>query len=244
MSALANLNLNPLRTLSSLFYPPLCVVCSSKVDEREYLCASCHGRAPRITAPFCAKCSEPFSGAITQTFSCANCEHRTLHFDAAVAVYRSRGLVRKLVHEFKYGHQRYLRHPLAVWLGETMTDSRLRGRRFDLIVPVPLHPARERERGFNQATLLAELLSSRIAVPLRSVLERIRYTTTQTVYDRSERMENLHDAFRLRKKMNVRELRVLLIDDVLTTGSTLSECARILKAGGATSVHAATAARA
>jgi competence protein ComFC len=88
------------------------------------------------------------------------------------------------------------------------------------------------------------LLSGGIAVPLRHVLERIRYTTTQTAYDRAERMENLHDAFRLRKKMNVRELRVLLIDDVLTTGSTLSECARVLKEAGAISVHAATAARA
>jgi competence protein ComFC len=107
-----------------------------------------------------------------------------------------------------------------------------------------LHPARERERGFNQATLLAELLARQVAVPLRAVLERIRYTTTQTAYDRTERMENLRDAFRLRKNMNVRQLRVLLIDDVLTTGSTLSECARILKEGGAISVHAATAARA
>jgi competence protein ComFC len=242
MQAVAKLN--PLRALRSLFYPPLCVVCSSNVDEREYLCESCRSRAPRITSPFCAKCSEPFSGAITQTFSCANCEHRTLHFDSAVAAYRSRGLVRKLVHEFKYGHQRHLRHPLAAWLGETMGDSRLRGRRFDLIVPVPLHPARERERGFNQATLLAELLARQVAVPLRAVLERVRYTTTQTAHDRAERMENLRDAFRLRKKMNVRELRVLLIDDVLTTGSTLSECARVLKESGAISVHAATAARA
>jgi competence protein ComFC len=242
MEAIAKLN--PLPALSSLFYPPLCVVCSSSVDRREYLCESCRSRAPRIAAPFCAKCSEPFSGAITQTFSCANCEHRTLHFDAAVAAYRSRGLVRKLVHEFKYGHQRHLRHPLAKWLGETMSDSRLCGRIFDLIVPVPLHPARERERGFNQATLLAELLSNRIGVPLRSALERIRYTTTQTAYDRAERMENLHDAFRLRKNMNVRELHVLLIDDVLTTGSTLSECARVLKEAGSISVHAATAARA
>jgi ComF family protein len=240
----ARANLNPLRALSSLFYPPLCVVCSSIVDGHEYLCESCRSRAPRITSPCCAKCSEPFYGAITQTFSCANCEHRILHFDAAVAAYRSRGLVRKLVHEFKYGRQRHLRHPLAGWLGETMSDLRLRGRSFDMIVPVPLHPARERERGFNQATLLAELLSSSIGVPLRSVLERVRYTTTQTAYDRSERMENLHDAFRLRKKMNVRELRVLLIDDVLTTGSTLSECARVLKEAGAISVHAATAARA
>jgi predicted amidophosphoribosyltransferase len=92
--------------------------------------------------------------------------------------------------------------------------------------------------------LLAELLSRQVSVPLRDLLERIRYTTTQTAYDRAERMENLRDAFRLRKKMHVRELRVLLIDDVLTTGSTLSECARVLKEAGALSVHAATAARA
>jgi competence protein ComFC len=235
---------NPLTALSSLFYPATCVVCSSPVERTEYLCENCRDRAPRIVSPFCAKCSEPFSGAITQTFRCANCAQRTLHFDSAVAAYRSRGLVRKLVHEFKYGHHRHLRHPLAEWLGENMTDPRLRGRRFDLIVPVPLHPARERERGFNQAALLAQLLARQIAVPLRAVLERIRYTKTQTAYDRAERMENLLDAFRLRKNVNVRELHVLLIDDVLTTGSTLSECARVLKEAGAISVHAATAARA
>jgi ComF family protein len=242
MQALARVN--PLPALSSLFYPAICVVCSRDIERPEYLCDSCHGKAPRISAPFCAKCSEPFSGAIGQTFRCANCEHRTLHFDSAVAAYRSRGLVRNLVHAFKYGHQRHLRHPLAQWLGENMGDARLRGRRFDLIVPVPLHPARERERGFNQAALLAELLARQTAVPLRPVLERIRYTTTQTAYDRAERMENLHNAFRLRKKANVRELHVLLIDDVLTTGSTLSECARVLREAGAISVYAATAARA
>ncbi|HEV2839887.1 MAG TPA: ComF family protein [Chthoniobacterales bacterium] len=236
--------INPLRALASLFYPALCVVCSDDVDRDEYLCEDCRRRAPRITAPFCAKCSEPFPGAITQAFSCANCEHRILHFDSAVAAYRSRGLVRKLVHEFKYAQQRHLRYPLAEWLGETMSDPRLRGLRFDLLVPVPLHPARERERGFNQAALLAELLSGKIGVPLRPVLERIRYTSTQTAHDRAERMQNLHDAFRLRKKADVRQLRVLLIDDILTTGSTLSECARVLKEAGAISVHAATAARA
>jgi len=236
--------INPLPALSSLFYPPVCVVCSGNAEPLEYLCANCQGRAPRITTPFCAKCSEPFLGAITQTFSCANCEHRLLHFDAAVAAYRSRGVVRKLVHDFKYGRQRHLRFPLAEWLAETLRDPRLLGRTFDAIVPVPLHPARERERGFNQAALLADLLASRVARPVRPVLERIRYTTTQTAYDRAERMENLRDAFRLRKNRDVRQLRVLLIDDVLTTGSTLSECARVLKAAGAISVHAATAARA
>jgi competence protein ComFC len=233
-----------LQALASLFYPATCVVCGGNVERSEYLCASCRSRAPRITAPFCAKCSEPCPGAITQEFSCANCEHRVLHFDCAVAAYRSRGVVRKLVHDLKYGKQRHLRFPVAEWLRETLNDPRLRGRRFDAIVPVPLHPARERERGFNQAALLAELLARSASLPLRSVLERIRYTTTQTAYDRAERMENLRDAFRLRKNGNVRDLRVLLIDDVLTTGSTLSECARVLKAAGAISVHAATAARA
>ena len=229
---------------ASLFYPPTCAVCAAGVEHSEYLCGDCQQRAPRIVAPFCAKCSEPFPGAITQTFSCANCEHRKLHFDCAVAAYRSRGLVRKVLHQFKYGKQRHLRHPIAQWLGESLGDPRLRGRHFDIIVPVPLHPARERERGFNQAALIAELLANSAAVAARPVLERIRYTTTQTAYDRAERMENLHGAFRLRKNRDVRGLHVLLIDDVLTTGSTLSECARVLRAAGAVSVHAATAARA
>jgi len=109
---------------------------------------------------------------------------------------------------------------------------------------VPLHATRQRERGFNQANLLAELLSAQTSISSKPVLERIRCTTTQTALDRSERMENLHNAFRLRKNADVRGLRVLLIDDVLTTGSTLSECARVLKRAGALSVHAATAARA
>ena len=236
--------LEPLRALVSLFYPPACAACSVPIESSAYLCETCQAKAPRIKPPFCETCSEPFPGSITERFSCANCAHRVLHFQSAVAAYRSRGVVRKMIHEFKYEGQVHLRHPVAGWLSETLADPRLNGRRFDLVVPVPLHPARKRERGFNQAELLAELFSARARLTLGDALERIRYTTTQTVFDRAERMENLHNAFRLRKKANVRGLRVLLIDDVLTTGSTLSECARVLKAGGALSVHAATAARA
>jgi ComF family protein len=189
-------------------------------------------------------CSEPFEGSINTAFSCANCAHRTIHFDAAVAAYRGRGIVRDVIHEFKYNRQIHLRHLVARWLRAALDDERLRDCRFAVIVPVPLHPARQRERGFNQASLLAELLSAHTSIPSRPLLKRIRYTTTQTALDRSERMENLHNAFRLRKNADVRGLRVLLIDDVLTTGSTLSECARVLKRAGAISVHAATAARA
>src|SRR5438094_1849187 len=234
----------PLEAAVSLLYPPVCTICGGNVRAGEYLCNRCEAKVVRIVAPFCQKCSEPFEGSITSEFTCANCAHRTIHFDAAVSAYRGRGVVREIIHEFKYGRQLHLRHLVARWLHAALDDERLRGRRFDIIVPVPLHSARQRERGFNQASLLAALLSERIAAPVKPVLERIRYTTTQTAFDRSERMENLRGAFRLRRKMDVRGLRVLLVDDVLTTGATLSECARILKKAGSASIHAATAARA
>jgi len=235
---------NFLRGVASLLYPPSCTICAASVDLDEYLCAECESKVSRIVPPFCNKCSEPFDGAITTTFACANCAHRTLYFEAAVSAFRSRGIVRHVILNFKYGRQIHLRHLVARWLVAAFDDERLRERRFDAIVPVPLHPARQRERGFNQAALLAEWVSSHLALPLRAALQRIHYTTTQTAFDRSERMQNLRGAFRLRKKADVRNLRVLLIDDVLTTGSTLSECARILREGGAQSVYAATAARA
>lgn len=228
----------------SLLYPPVCTLCGGKTRAGEYLCERCEAKATPIVAPFCQQCSEPFEGAIATAFTCANCAHRTIYFDAAVAAYRGRGIVRQIIHDFKYGRQIHLRHLVARWLCAAFDDERLRGREFDMIVPVPLHPARQRERGFNQANLLAELLTAQISIPSKPVLKRVRYTTTQTALDRAERMENLHNAFRLRRNANVRGLRVLLIDDVLTTGSTLSECARILKRSGAISVHAATAARA
>jgi competence protein ComFC len=229
---------------ASLLYPPMCALCGGKTRAGEYLCEQCEAKTVRITAPFCQQCSEPFEGAITSVFTCANCAHRTIYFDAAVAAYRGRGIVRQIIHDFKYGRQIHLRRLVARWLYAAFDDERISGRQFDIIVPVPLHPTRRRERGFNQASLLAELLSARISIPCKPLLKRIRYTTTQTALDRTERIENLHNAFRLRKKADVRGLHVLLIDDVLTTGSTLSECARVLKRAGAASVYAATAARA
>jgi competence protein ComFC len=233
-----------LEALTSLFYPPLCAICGADVGQSEYLCDACDAKTTRIVPPFCEKCSEPFSGAITDVFTCANCKNRKLHFETAVAAYRSRGVVRRVIHDFKYNKQLHLRHVVARWLADALDDVRLRGWRFDILVAVPLHPARQRERGFNQADLLAKSLNRRTSIQLKPVLERIRYTKTQTAFDRAERMENLRNAFRLRKNADVQGCRVLLIDDVLTTGSTLSECARVLNAAGAVSVHAATAARA
>jgi len=236
--------LEPLRAVASLFYPALCAVCHGPVTRGEYVCQDCLDKAQRIVAPFCAKCSEPFSGAIDGEFTCANCAHRILAFDAAVSAYRSRGVVRFVILQFKYNRQLHLRHPVAEWLFEAMNDDRLRDRNFDCIVPVPLHSARFRERGFNQAELLGKILGQRINLTLSRALERTRYTTTQTAFDRIDRMENLRGAFRLRKRIDVRGLQVLLVDDILTTGSTLSECARVLREAGALSVYAVTAARA
>src|SRR5262249_49537759 len=242
MSALHNSEL--FQAAVSLLYPATCTICGKSVRAGEYLCNGCEAKIIRIVPPFCETCSEPFEGSITSTFTCANCAHRTIYFDAAVAAYRGRGIVREIIHEFKYARQIHLRHLVACWLFAAVNDERLHDCHFSIIVPVPLHPSRQRERGFNQASLLAELLSAQTAIRSTPVLERIRYTTTQTALDRSERMENLHNAFRLLKNADVRGLRVLLIDDVLTTGSTLNECARVLKRAGAMSVHAATAARA
>jgi len=233
-----------LQAALSLLYPPICEGCGVGVGAREYLCPACLARAPRIVPPFCSKCSEPFSGAITSSFSCGNCANQTLHFEAAVAAYRARGIVRRLIHEFKYRQREYLRHVIGDWLASLIEDGRIDPAQFDILVPVPLHPAKQRQRGFNQAVLLARSFSTQTGIPMKMALDRVRYTKTQTAFDRTERLRNLRNAFRLRAGQDVQGLRVLLVDDVLTTGSTLSECARVLKNSGATSVYAATAARA
>ena len=233
-----------IRGIASLVYPPACTICLCPVGSDEYLCTDCEAKLSRIVPPFCAKCSEPFDAAITTPFCCANCSHRVLHFDAAISAYRSRGIARHVILNFKYGKQFHLRHLVGRWLIAALSDARIRDRRFDAIVPVPLHSARQRERGFNQAALLAECVGNHLGLAVRPALRRVRFTTTQTAFDRAERIQNLRHAFRLRKNIDVRRLDVLLIDDVLTTGSTLSECARVLKQNGARSVYAATAARA
>ena len=236
--------LEALRAVASLFYPASCAVCGTAVEESMHLCEKCAARAPRISAPFCARCSEPFCGAIENQFVCANCAHRDLQFEAAVSAYRSRSVVRLVLLQFKYNRQLHLRHVITGWLLEALTDARLHERVFDAIVPVPLHPARVRERGFNQAEVLARELARHTGLPVLRALERTRYTSTQTLLDRADRMRNLRNAFRLRKNVSVRDCRVLLLDDVLTTGSTLSECAGVLRRQGACSIFALTAARA
>jgi ComF family protein len=229
--------------LASLFYPAHCVNCEVPLDEHGYLCTACGDSAWRIKPPFCAVCSQPFEGAIGGQFSCVNCSERRFHFDCAVSAYRSRGVVRELIHRFKYNQELYLRHPLAEWLAGSLDDPRIASRPFDFFVPVPLHPVRLREREFNQSRVLAEMLSAKTGAPVLDCLRRVRQTRTQTRFDRAERMENLLNAFEARMLPAVQDQRLLLVDDVLTTGSTVAECARVLIEAGAASVRVITVAR-
>lgn len=229
--------------LLSLLYPPHCAVCRVETATGEYLCRACADRARKIDPPCCRQCSQPFSGAIDGAFTCSNCADRVFHFECAVARYRSTSVVRELIHRFKYERTFYLRHPLAQWLRESLDDERIRAQPFDYLVPVPLHAARQREREFNQAEELARLVSTETKKPVLRCLRRIRYTTTQTRLDREARMQNLRDAFRVRHTSRVSKSHLILVDDVFTTGSTVEECARVLKLAGAASVRVITVAR-
>jgi ComF family protein len=128
-------------------------------------------------------------------------------------------------------------------LSEGFRDPRLHGQMPSALVPVPLHPARQREREFNQAEVLASLAGARLGVPVDDCLERTRYTLTQTHFHRDERFENLEGAFALRRGAEVTGRDLVLVDDVLTTGSTADACARVLREAGASSVVVITVAR-
>ncbi|HEY5892518.1 MAG TPA: phosphoribosyltransferase family protein [Chthoniobacterales bacterium] len=160
-----------------------------------------------------------------------------------MAACQARGIVRDLILRFKYHRQEYLRRQLGEWLMETFQDERIKCKKPDAFVPVPLFHRRRRERGYNQAELLCEVLAEKTEIPILRALRRVRHTQTQTAFDRAERMENLRNAFQIRKGSNVRSLHLLLVDDVLTTGSTLDECARVLRNAGAASVRAICVAR-
>jgi ComF family protein len=185
----------------------------------------------------------PFHGDIIGEFTCPNCEDREFHFAASVSRYRAAGVVRDLIHRFKYSREYHLRHQLAAWAAAGLDDERLRNPDFDALVPVPLHPAKKREREFNQAEVIAELLAERSRKPLLNALQRVRYTDSQTRHDRAERMENLRGAFRMRQPDAVLHRHLVLVDDVFTTGSTVEECARVLMKAGAASVRALVVAR-
>jgi competence protein ComFC len=230
-------------TVVELFYPTNCVVCGVPQEPGKQLCDRCKADLRPILAPFCRTCSRPFEGKIRSPFQCVSCEDRDMGFDLAVSAYRATGLLRDLIHRFKYSGHYYLRHALAEFLLEAFKDERLQKPVVEAIVPVPLHSTRHRDRGYNQSEALAEIVSRRLQIPVLNCLRRRVPTRTQTQFDREERMQNLRKAFVLRESNRVHGKNLLLLDDILTTGSTLAECAKVLRAAGAQSVRAITVAR-
>jgi ComF family protein len=240
------------QALLDIVYPRRCEMCealleANRPDAGKWLCDDCLKGLQRIEPPFCNVCGEPFDGTVTDEFRCGNCADLKLHFDFAVCAYRAEGSVREMVHRFKYNYRLDLRGVLATLLRHTLTDARLASTPDWLIVPVPLHAARERDRQFNQAWELCVQLSKLTRLPAQQVMKRVRSTSQQAALTRHQRIENLRSAFALKKSAaagNLQGRKVLLVDDVLTTGSTTSECARVLKRdGGVEKVVVITVAR-
>ena len=173
---------------------------------------------------------------------CPNCDGRSWHLSVIVAACRYEGVVGELVKRFKYGRDRTLAPVLGHLLLGATNDTRLAGKRFDAIVPVPLHPLREREREFNQSALLAARLGKYLGCPVGQLLCRTRATAPQAGLSRTERMQNLKGAFQVRKTLR-EGAHLLLIDDVTTTGATLDACASVLIKAGAAEVCAVVVAR-
>jgi len=226
-------------------FPPLCHVCRSFIPDAGplHICPDCRERMPAIVSPLCVECGIPFTGA-GEDHACGSCITSRHHVDAARAALVYEGVGRDLIHSFKYRNKTHLRRPLALLTIEVLSGF-VSFRAPNLIVPVPLHPRRLRIRGFNQAILLAELFSSRWQIPLdRHNLRRCRWTEPQVNLSASDRRANVKGAFSIQNSGLIHGRRVLLVDDVLTTGSTVEECARVLKNSGASEVAVITVARA
>lgn len=237
--------------LLGLIYPRACYGCdTSLADQEGWLCKHCITQLHPITQPLCEVCGQPFFGEISADFQCSNCADRFLQFDFARAGYQSKDLARVLVHRFKYNNHFFLASLLGKMLIETLDDPRIadtEGICDWILVPVPLHTRRLREREFNQAEELCREVARQRGLKMVNALRRTRYTRRQAMLERNERLSNLRGAFAISPKAKERdsivEKRVLLVDDVLTTGATASECAQTLSDAGAVKVVVITVVR-
>lgn len=244
------------------FFPAKCVGCdaichwppptSRTVRMVGYLCPKCDAQLKWIESPLCLKCGRPFASDQGVDHICGTCHRKTFAFESARAAGLYTDALKALIHHYKY---RYC-EPLAAPLGRLLWDAFRRHwnlEDIDAIVPVPLHWRRLRIRGFNQAGLLLRKwprLAAQEGIDLNrwsirtDLLVRRRHTMPQTGSDQKARQVNVRNAFRMGSGM-VEGLRLLLVDDVFTTGATAHACARVLKHdGGAASVQLMTLARA
>jgi len=234
--------------LLNLVFPEDCYLCSAPLHRHRdcCVCSSCWGKAVAlaITPPFCVSCGLPFSSFETAANSlCGDCILQMPPFSGARSFGHYRGELRGIIQGLKFhGRRRWadLLGPLLVYA----FHENWRREDFDLIVAVPLHAKRERERGYNQSELLARKLASRIAVPYRRALLRKRPTAPQVGLTDQKRKENVRNVFQCIQRQQVSRKRILLIDDVMTTGATVSSATEALLQEGALRVSVLTVARA
>jgi ComF family protein len=234
-----------LRFFADLFFPPLCHSCRTFIPNagRIHICGDCFSTTRSLGSPFCTVCGVPFRTEGGLDHICGDCLSKPPAFAAARAAVVYEGAVKELIHRLKYDGRIQARRPLGLLLAERLAGF-VHDAAPDLIMPVPLHLKRLRQRGFNQAVLLGELASKEWGVPMaRRVIRRIRWTEPQITLASRDRMANVRGAFAVADPAVVRGKKILLVDDVMTTGSTVSECARMLKKGGAAEVFVAVVAR-
>jgi ComF family protein len=228
-----------------LIYPTACQICGEQraLPRDGMVCARCWSKVHFIKPPFCQRCGLPYEGEITSAFECSNCRDLQFHFSLARSAVAAGGVILEVIHRYKYSQATWFEPFLAdVFLREALPA--LRGQRWDWIVPVPLHPTKRREREFNQAERMAGHLSEATGIPLKTrLLRRTVPTRTQTLLTRQQRAANVRGAFALRRQGRLHGERVILVDDVFTTGATTDACARVLRIRGAGEVCVWTVAR-
>jgi ComF family protein len=222
--------------------PPRCLLCGKVIHHDDSLCSECFKNITFITHPYCQYCGSPLPEDIFNEACCVHCLKKKPPFRMCRSAVIYDDYSKHLVLDFKFADHTENKNLLARWLllaGEDIFHNGV-----DVIIPVPLHFRRLFKRKYNQSAMLAAELSMLSHIPAEfTALKKIRHTTPQVHCNGKQRLKNIKDAFEVTALDKVKGKRILLIDDVYTTGATLRECARVLKKAGAKSVDAITVAR-
>lgn len=234
---------NFIRGLVNIAYPKVCLGCKCRLDAsttNEYVCSRCWSKIKKNTPPFCHSCGRHLEKNNRAKNICPECLKKKLHFDRAFSPCSYEGVIKNLIHEFKYNGKEHLAKPLSKIMADFIREYDLPINYLDLIIPMPLHKTRLREREFNQAEVLGRHIAAEFNKNLApGALIRIRPTKTQTELAVEKRFMNVKESFAA-GDIDLKNKNLLIVDDVLTTGATSSEAALALKNAGANIVFVLT----